>query len=122
MAVSYLCVISCCRASYGAHPPDVPGCIAASADLNQVKELIKDGLALHLEGILEDGDEVPPARTTHLSGKDLQDVVEQVVVSIKVPVPHAVPVAIMLLSGIPQHCNNNGRHCFHCGAPAAPAC
>lgn len=94
MAASYLCVISCCRASYGAHLPDVPGCIAVSTDIIQVKQLIMDGLALHLEGILEDGDEVPPARTTHLLGEDLQDVVEQVVVSIKVPVPHAVPVVL----------------------------
>lgn len=64
---NYLVVIIRCGATYGAHLPDVPGCIATSKDLNTVRSLIRDGLVLHLEGMLDDGDNLPEARTTHFS-------------------------------------------------------
>lgn len=86
--VSYLVVIIRCGATYGAHLPDVPGCIATSTDLDEVRELIRDGLALHLEGILEDGDELPAARTTHFvkTPSEEEEEIEQGTINIKVPI------------------------------------
>ena len=94
--VSYLVVIIQRGATYGAHLPDIPGCIATSTDLGMVKELIRDGLALHLEGILEDGDELPAARTTHFvktPSKEEEEEIEQGPIRIKVPIAtHAFSV------------------------------
>ncbi len=86
--VSYLVVITKRGATYGAHLPDVLGCIATSTSLERVRQLIKDGLLLHLEGILEDGDELPFARTTHFSStpEEEEEEVEHAIISLKMPI------------------------------------
>ena len=49
--------------SYGAYVPDLPGCIAAGKTAKEVEGLIREAIPLHLEGLLRDGDEIPPATT-----------------------------------------------------------
>ena len=46
--------------SYGAYAPDVPGCVAAAETRSEVVQLMREALALHLEGLREDGDPIPP--------------------------------------------------------------
>lgn len=46
--------------SYGAYIPDLPGCVAAAETLAEVKRLIREAVALHLEGLRADGDPIPP--------------------------------------------------------------
>ena len=45
--------------SYGASVPDLPGCIAIGATMEEVKELIAEAIKFHIEGLREDGDIVP---------------------------------------------------------------
>ena len=45
--------------SYGAHVPDLPGCIAVGKTLEDVRKLISEAMEMHIEGMREDGDEVP---------------------------------------------------------------
>ncbi len=47
--------------SWGAYLPDLPGLAATADTLEEVKELIREGLELHLESMLEDGDSIPEA-------------------------------------------------------------
>ena len=46
--------------SYGAYLPDLPGCVAVAETLDEVKELIREAVVLHLEGLRADGDPIPP--------------------------------------------------------------
>lgn len=42
--------------SYGAYSPDLPGCVAAGDTIDEVKQLMKEAIELHLRGMLEDGE------------------------------------------------------------------
>jgi predicted RNase H-like HicB family nuclease len=46
--------------SYGAYVPDLPGCVPVAETLDEVKQLIREAVALHLEGLRADGDPIPP--------------------------------------------------------------
>ena len=42
-----------------AYVPDLPGCIAAGDTIEEVRTLIAEAIAFHIEGLREDGDIVP---------------------------------------------------------------
>lgn len=45
--------------SYGAYVPDLPGCFAIGETLEEVQTLIDEAIEFHIEGLQEDGDDVP---------------------------------------------------------------
>lgn len=45
--------------NYSAWSPDLPGCIATGATLEDAESEMRAAIALHLEGIVEDGGEIP---------------------------------------------------------------
>ena len=63
----YVVVVIKYKTTYSAFAPDVPGCVAAADDLASVRQLITEALALHLEGVIEDGDELPASKTLHFT-------------------------------------------------------
>jgi predicted RNase H-like HicB family nuclease len=58
--MKYMVVIEKGESGYGAHVPDLPGCIAAAETRDEVMELIKDAIEFHIEGLIEAGEPVPP--------------------------------------------------------------
>jgi predicted RNase H-like HicB family nuclease len=44
---------------YGVHFPDLPGLVTAGSDLDEARAFAEEALALHLEGLLEDGEAFP---------------------------------------------------------------
>ena len=44
--------------SYGAYVPDLPGCVAVGDTVEEVKILIQEAIEFHLEGMIEDGEEI----------------------------------------------------------------
>lgn len=44
---------------YGVTIPDLPGCFSAGADIREAIDSAKEAAALHIEGLLEDGEDVP---------------------------------------------------------------
>jgi predicted RNase H-like HicB family nuclease len=42
-----------------AYVPDLPGCVAVGDTYSEVASLIREAIALHLEGIQEDHDPIP---------------------------------------------------------------
>lgn len=44
---------------YGVSFPDLPGCISAGSTLDEARAMAVEALALHLEGLAEDGEAVP---------------------------------------------------------------
>lgn len=61
--MKYLVVIERGATSWGAHVPDLPGCIAAGETKEEVLRLIKEAIEFHLEGLRDDGDPVPEPRS-----------------------------------------------------------
>jgi predicted RNase H-like HicB family nuclease len=55
----YAIVIEKGATSYGAYVPDLPGCFAIGETLAEVRDLIKETIEFHLEGIQEDGLSIP---------------------------------------------------------------
>ena len=44
---------------YGVSFPDLPGCVSAGATLDEARDMAAEALALHLQGMAEDGEAVP---------------------------------------------------------------
>jgi predicted RNase H-like HicB family nuclease len=49
---------------YGAYVPDLPGCIATGATVEDVEALMREAIEIHIEGMREDGLPIPPG-TAH---------------------------------------------------------
>ena len=45
--------------SFGAHVPDLPGCIAVAYTKEEVLDLIQEAIEFHIEGLREDGQPIP---------------------------------------------------------------
>ena len=62
--MQYIVVIEKGERSYGAYVQDLPGCIAAAETEADVRELIKEAIEFHVEGLRENGEAVPPPSST----------------------------------------------------------
>ena len=49
--------------NYSAYVPDLPGCVATAGTLDEIKQLMQEGIAFHLEGMREDGLPIPEPST-----------------------------------------------------------
>ena len=57
--MQFLVVIEQGSTSFGAYVPDLPGCIAVGESRSEVSRLIQEAIQFHLEGMKEDGLEIP---------------------------------------------------------------
>ena len=48
---------------YSAYVPDLPGCVAAGSTLEETTDLIRGAIRMHLNGMTEDGEPIPEAKT-----------------------------------------------------------
>ena len=57
---------------YGVTVPDVPGCFTAGATVSEALENVQEALALHLEGLIADDQNLPQAQEVdiHLENPD----------------------------------------------------
>ena len=55
----YMVVLERGEKSWGAHVPDLPGCIAVGETRDEALQLIREAIAFHLEGLRQDGLPVP---------------------------------------------------------------
>jgi predicted RNase H-like HicB family nuclease len=55
----YLVIIEKGESSWGAHVPDLPGCIAVAETRKEVLALIKESVDFHLEGLRAHGEPIP---------------------------------------------------------------
>lgn len=58
----YLAIIEEAEGNWSAWLPDVPGCVAAGATREEALAALGEALAMHLEGLAEDG--LPPPRSS----------------------------------------------------------
>ena len=64
--MKYAVVIEKGPTSYGAHVPDLPGCVAAAETREEVCTLICEAIRLYVEALEEDGFPVPEPRSYEL--------------------------------------------------------
>jgi predicted RNase H-like HicB family nuclease len=57
--MQYLVVIEKGESGFGAYVPDLPGCIAAAESEAEVRQLIREAIEFHVEGLRENGQPVP---------------------------------------------------------------
>jgi predicted RNase H-like HicB family nuclease len=55
----YMAVIEHGESSWGAHVPDLPGCIAVGETREEVVRLIREAISLHIDELKRDGLPVP---------------------------------------------------------------
>lgn len=56
----YMVVIERGEKSWGAHVPDLPGCVAVGESKDEVLQLVREVIDFHVEGLRQDGLPVPP--------------------------------------------------------------
>lgn len=56
----YAIVIEKAVGNYSAYVPDLPGCVATGATVEEVEAEIREAIEFHLEGLKEDGLPIPP--------------------------------------------------------------
>jgi predicted RNase H-like HicB family nuclease len=60
MAIArYMVVVERGDTSWGAHVPDLPGCVAIGETREEVLQLIREAIELHIDGLKQDGLPVP---------------------------------------------------------------
>lgn len=58
--MKYAIVIEKAENNYSAYVPDLPGCVATGATIEEVERQIREAIEFHLDGMREDGDPIPP--------------------------------------------------------------
>lgn len=61
--MTYLVVIEPTATGFSAYSPDLDGCVATGATLEEVQAHIQEAIAFHVEGLRAEGLEVPAPRT-----------------------------------------------------------
>ena len=86
--------------AYSASFPDFPGAVTAAATLEELRGEAEEALALHVEGMIEDGDAIPePSSLDAISGNpEYRDTVAVLVVR----APDAIAPAIRINITIPD--------------------
>ena len=62
--MSYVVIFERSEASVGAYVPDLPGCVAIGKTKEEVTELIRSAIAMHLEAMREEGLTIPEPAST----------------------------------------------------------
>ena len=63
--MKHLVIYEKSQTGWGAYAPDLPGLGIAAKTLDEAKELIREAIDFHLEGMRKHGDSIPaPAATT----------------------------------------------------------
>ena len=55
----YMVVVERGETSWGAHVPDLPGCVAVGETREEVLRLVREAIEFHIDGLRQDGLPVP---------------------------------------------------------------
>ena len=59
--MKYAVVIEAAGDNFSAYVPDLPGCIATGATIEETEQAIREAIEFHVEGLRADNLPVPPA-------------------------------------------------------------
>lgn len=60
----FLVIIEKGEQNYGAFSPDLPGCIAVGDTIEEVEKNMREAIAMHIQGMIEDQEPIPIPQTT----------------------------------------------------------
>ena len=85
------------KSDYGVSFPDLPGVVTAGKDLDDARAMAEEALALHIDGLLEDGEAIPEASSLEevMSDPDNKDGVA-ILVAVKTDAAKCVRVNVTL--------------------------
>lgn len=63
MTLRYTVVLEKGEAGWGAHVPDLPGCVAVAESREEVLALIRESVDLHVTGLRDEGLPVPAPKS-----------------------------------------------------------
>ena len=61
--MKYLIIIEATKTGFSAYSPDLPGCVATGDTEAAVERSMQEAIAFHLDGLREEGMEVPEPRS-----------------------------------------------------------
>ena len=62
---TYTVFIEPTESGFSAYVPDLPGCVAAASTLDETRQLIKEAIEFHIEGMRMNGESIPEP-TSHV--------------------------------------------------------
>ena len=62
--MKYLIVIEKTSTGFSAYSPDVPGCVATGESREEVEREMTEAIAFHLEGLKQEGRQLPQSSTS----------------------------------------------------------
>jgi predicted RNase H-like HicB family nuclease len=86
------------KSDFGVSFPDFPGCITAGKNIDEVKDMAQEALTIHIQGMLEDGDQLPAPSSLEgiMSDPDYANAIAFLVVSVPDVKPRTVRVNVTL--------------------------
>lgn len=88
------------KSDFGVSFPDFPGCITAGKNIDEAKDMAQEALTLHIQGMLEDGEQLPVSSRLEeiMSDPDYANAIAYLVVS----VPDAKPRRVRINVTVPE--------------------
>jgi len=88
------------KSDFGVSFPDFPGCITAGKNIDEAKDMAQEALTLHIQGMLEDGEQLPNASRLEeiMNDPDYANAIAYLVVS----VPDAKPRTVRVNVTVPE--------------------
>ncbi|MGV3579983.1 type II toxin-antitoxin system HicB family antitoxin [Brevundimonas sp.] len=68
---TYIAIVEEASEGYGVSFPDLPGCVSAGDTMEEAVAAAGEALSLHLDGMIEDGEDLPDARSLDQIDDDL---------------------------------------------------
>jgi predicted RNase H-like HicB family nuclease len=56
----YAIIIDPANDNFSAYVPDLPGCVATGATLEETEQAIREAIEFHIDGLSKDGAPIPP--------------------------------------------------------------
>jgi len=84
------------KTDFGVSFPDFPGCVTAGQNVDEIKDLAQEALSLHIQGMIEDGLQLPaPLKLEDImADTDYADAVAYLIVAVPDTRPRTVRVNI----------------------------
>lgn len=87
------------ESDYGVSFPDLPGCVTAGTDLDDARTMAAEALALHLDGLAEDGEAAPASSSLEIIMANREN---REAVAIVVQVPEGAVKTVRVNITIPE--------------------